>query len=74
MLGYVPDYVCVGHLHQHVENTYGKTELIINPSLSGTDSYAKNYGLVGKVGQKLMIFSREHGKECTYNIDVDRRR
>lgn len=70
MLGYVPDYVCVGHLHQHVENTYGKTELIVNPSFSGVDSYAKNYGLVGKVGQKLMIFSKEYGKECTYNIDV----
>ena len=70
MLGYVPDYVCVGHLHQHIENTYGKTELIVNPSFSGVDSYAKNYGLVGKVGQKLMIFSKEYGKECTYNIDV----
>ena len=73
MLGYVPDYVCVGHLHQHVEKTYGKTELIVNPSFSGVDSYAKNYGLVGKVGQKLMIFSEEYGKECTYNIDVERR-
>ena len=73
MLGYVPDYVCVGHLHQHVEKTYGKTELIVNPSFSGTDSYARNYGLIGKVGQKLMIFSEEYGKECTYNIDVERR-
>ena len=73
MLGYVPDYVCVGHLHQHVEKTYGRTELIVNPSFSGVDSYAKNYGLVGKVGQKLMIFSKEYGKECTYNIDVERR-
>ena len=73
MLGYIPDYVCVGHLHQHVEKTYGKTELIVNPSFSGVDSYAKNYGLVGKVGQKLMIFSKEYGKECTYNIDVERR-
>lgn len=71
MLGYVPDYVCVGHLHQHIEKTYGKTELIVNPSFSGVDSYAKNYGLVGKVGQKLMIFSKEYGKECTYNIDLE---
>lgn len=70
MLGYVPDYVCVGHLHQHVEKTYGSAELIVNPSFSGVDSYAKNYGLTGKVGQKLMVFSKEYGKECTYNIDV----
>ena len=71
MLGYVPNYVCVGHLHQHIEKTYGETELIVNPSFSGVDSYAKNYGLVGKVGQKLMIFSKEYGKECTYNINLN---
>ena len=70
MLNYVPDYVCVGHLHQNIEKTHGKTELIVNPSFSGVDSYAKNYGLVGKVGQKLIIFSKEYGKECTYNIDI----
>lgn len=70
MLGYVPDYVCVGHLHQHIEKTYGNTELIVNPSFSGVDSYAKNYGLIGKVGQKLIVFSEEYGKECTYNINV----
>ena len=70
MLGYVPDYVCVGHLHQHVENTYGKTELIINPSLSGTDSYAKNYGLVGKVGQKFMPNPNPTTEYCNRYLDV----
>lgn len=72
MLNYVPDYICVGHLHQNIEKTYGKTELIVNPSFSGVDSYAKNYGLIGKVSQKLIIFSKEYGKECTYNIDISK--
>lgn len=70
MIGYIPDYVCVGHLHQSTEITHNNTELIINGSLSGTDSYAKNYGLIGKPSQKLMIFSDEYGRECTYNIDL----
>lgn len=71
MLGYVPNYVCVGHLHQPVEKAYGNTELIVNPSFSGVDTYAKNMGLVGKPMQKLMLFSEEYGKEATYNINLD---
>ena len=70
MIGYIPDYVCVGHLHQSTEITHNNTELIINGSFSGTDSYAKNYGLIGKPSQKLMIFSEEYGRECTYNIEL----
>jgi predicted phosphodiesterase len=71
MLGYVPDYVCLGHLHQPVEKAYGNTELIINPSFSGVDTFAKNLGLVGKPMQKLMLFSQEYGKEATFNINLD---
>ena len=71
MLGYVPDYVCVGHLHQPVEKAYGNTELIVNPSFSGVDTFAKNLGLVGKPMQKLMLFSEEYGKEATFNINLD---
>lgn len=71
MLGYVPDYVCVGHLHQPIERSYGSTELIVNPSFSGVDTYAKNMGLVGKPMQKLLLFSEEYGKEATFNINLD---
>lgn len=70
MIRYIPDYVCVGHLHQSTEITCNNTELIINGSFSGTDTYAKNYGLIGKPSQKLMIFSEEYGRECTYNIEL----
>lgn len=71
MLGYVPDYVCLGHLHQPVEKAYGNTELVVNPSFSGVDTFAKNLGLVGKPMQKLMLFSEEYGKEATFNINLD---
>lgn len=71
MLGQVPDYVCIGHLHNHVESSYGNTELIVNPSFSGVDTYSKNLGLVGRPSQKMLIFSEEYGKECTHQIYLD---
>lgn len=71
MMGQVPDYVCIGHLHNHMESSYGKTELIVNPSFSGVDTYAKNLGLVGRPSQKMLIFSEEYGKESTYQIYLD---
>lgn len=71
MLRQVPDYVCIGHLHNHVENSYGSTELIVNPSFSGVDTYAKNLGLIGRPSQKMIVFSKEYGKECTHQIYLD---
>lgn len=71
MLRQVPDYVCIGHLHNHVENSYGNTELIVNPSFSGVDTYAKNLGLIGRPSQKMIVFSKEYGKECTHQIYLD---
>lgn len=72
MLKYVPDYVLMGHLHQHYESTTGETELIINPSLSGVDTYAKNLGFTGRPAQKLLIMNEKIGKLCTYNIYLDK--
>lgn len=72
MLKYVPDYVLMGHLHQHYESTTGEAELIINPTLSGVDTYAKNLGLIGRPAQKLLIINEKVGKYCTYNIYLDK--
>lgn len=72
LIGQVPDYVCIGHLHNHVESSYGNTELIVNPSFSGVDTYAKNLGLIGRPSQKLLIFSEAYGKESTYQIYLDK--
>lgn len=70
MLGKSIDYMCIAHYHNCKEDTYGESELIINGSFGGTDEYAKNKRLHSKPMQKYMIFSREYGRECTYNIDV----
>lgn len=72
MIGKVPNYVCIGHLHNHVESSYGNTELIVNPSFSGVDTYAKNLGLVGRPSQKMLVFSEEYSKESTYQIYLDK--
>lgn len=64
------DYLCMAHYHNCKEDTEGESELIVNGSFGGTDDYAKNLRLHSKPMQKYMIFSREYGRECTYNIDV----
>lgn len=64
------DYLCMGHYHSIKEDTEGESELIVNGSFGGTDEYAKNLRLHSKPIQKYMIFSRDYGRECTYNIDV----
>jgi hypothetical protein len=45
-------------------------ESILCPSLCGTEEYANTKRLYSKPGQLLMIFSKEEGRECTYNIKV----
>lgn len=64
------DYLCMAHYHNIKEDTEGESELIVNGSFGGTDDYAKNLRLHSKPMQKYMIFSRQYGRECTYNIDV----
>lgn len=71
MIKEVPDYVLLGHLHHNYLNTVGSSELIINGSLSGTDSYAKNIGLVSRASQNLLIINKNVGKLCLYNIYLD---
>lgn len=66
------DYMCMAHYHNTKEDTYGETELIINGSFGGSDEYSKNLRLHSKPMQKMMIFSKEKGRECTYNIDVSK--
>lgn len=72
LVGEIPNYICIGHLHNHFENSYGNTELIVNPSFSGVDTYAKNLGLIGRPSQKLIIFSEGYGKESTHQIYLDK--
>lgn len=64
------DYLFMGHYHSIKEDTEGESEIIVNGSFGGTDEYAKNLRLHSKPMQKYMIFSKEYGRECTYNIDL----
>jgi|GEM_PF-1418518 len=65
------DYMCIAHYHSAQESEpFGESELIVNGCFGGTDDYAKNLRKHSKPIQKFMIFSKEYGRECTYNIDV----
>lgn len=46
-------------------------ENILVRSLCGTDEYANSRRLYSSAGQTLMIFSKEDGRECTYNIKLN---
>lgn len=72
MLRYIPDFIVMGHYHQIKEDTHYETETCINGSFSGTDEYAASLRLSSKPMQKVMVFSKGYGRECTYNIDLSR--
>ncbi|VIF91816.1 Phage related protein [Clostridioides difficile] len=65
----IPDYIFMAHLHNCKEDTYGESEIIVNGSFSGTDTYAKNLRLSSYAMQKFMIFDND-GRVCTYNIKL----
>ncbi len=65
----IPDYVFMAHLHNCKEDTYGESEICVNGSFSGTDTYAKNLRLSSYAMQKFMIFN-DDGRLCTYNIKL----
>ncbi|MDS6345386.1 hypothetical protein REJ91_019410, partial [Clostridioides difficile] len=65
----IPDYIFIAHLHNCKEDSYGESEIIVNGSFSGTDTYAKNLRLSSYAMQKLMIFN-DDGRLCTYNIKL----
>ncbi|HBG2116854.1 metallophosphoesterase [Clostridioides difficile] len=65
----IPDYIFMAHLHNCKEDSYGESEIIVNGSFSGTDTYAKNLRLSSYAMQKLIIFN-DDGRLCTYNIKL----
>lgn len=68
----VPDLVVMGHYHHHFEEEIQRgIELIINSSLSGVDTYAKEMRLTSRPAQKFLVFDEDEGKLCTYNIRLD---
>ena len=59
------DEVHLGHFHNYQEKDDSGSTLVINGTLSGTDTYSKNLRLVGKPMQTLRIYSEDI---CTYKI------
>jgi len=65
-----PDYVVMGHIHHHEENEIHKIEVIVNSSFSGVDEYAKELRITSKAAQKFIIFDKDEGRLCTFNIQL----
>ena len=65
------DYVFMAHYHHNVEDEVHCCDIICNPSMIGVDEYSKSIRRSSKPAQKFMIFDKELGRECTYNIRLD---
>ena len=68
MLRIFPDYVFLGHFHHHEETETHNCEVVVNSSLSGVDDYAKELRRTSKAAQKFIVFDKDLGRLCTYNI------
>lgn len=64
------DYTISADKHHIEEFEQIGIESILVRSLCGTDEYANNNRLYSAPGQTLMIFSKEDGRQCTYNIKL----
>ena len=70
MMKIIPDYIFTADKHHLEENEIHGVEVIINRSLSGVDEFAKNIRKTSFAGQSFMIFDKDIGRECTYNIKL----
>lgn len=66
--GKTVDYVITGDKHSAKEYDDFGVKAIQTACLCGTDEYAHNNRLYSKPGQTLMIFDKESGRKCTYDI------
>ncbi|EPZ47728.1 hypothetical protein [Alicyclobacillus acidoterrestris] len=71
MLGVKPASIFLGHYHHSAEReSTGGIDVIQNPSYIGTDEYSRNIRKTSKPAQKMLIYSRDEGRICTYNIGL----
>lgn len=61
------DEVHLGHFHSYYEKEEYGSSVVVNGTLSGTDTYAKNIRKVGKPMQVLRIYDTD---VCTYKIEL----
>lgn len=72
MIKQFPEYIFSGHIHKNYENEVHGIEHIVNSSLSGVDDFSKDIRKTSKPAQKFMIFDKDEGRLCTYNIRLDK--
>lgn len=64
-----PRFILSGHIHSNFEANRKGIDVIVNGSLSGVDSFAKDHRLYSQPMQKIMIINKK-GRECTYNVEL----
>lgn len=69
MLKLFPRFILMGHYHSNYETNKKGIDVIVNGSLSGVDSYAKEKRLVSQPMQKILVINK-HGRECTYDVEL----
>jgi predicted phosphodiesterase len=67
MLKMIPATICLGHYHHNWEKEFNGIDVVVNPSLSGTDEYARDIRKVSKPAQKMLVYD-ETGQIATYKI------
>jgi len=65
------DYTISADKHHIEEFEQYNIESILVRSLCGVDQYANDKRLYSNAGQTFMVFSKEDGRECTYNIKLN---
>lgn len=66
------DYVFMAHYHHNKSDEVHGVEVIVNPTLSGVDDYAKEIRRTSKPAQKFLIFEEDEGLISTYSIRLDK--
>ena len=66
LLGYVPDTIMFGHFHHLEVNDDNGTDIVVNGSVMGSDSYAVKRRLNTPPYQVMQIYDGED--VCTYKI------
>lgn len=67
MLKIFPNMIFMGHYHSGFEKNEKGTDIVVNGSLSGVDSYAKEKRLYSQPMQKVVVADKK-GKLCTYDV------
>jgi predicted phosphodiesterase len=72
MTGIKPEYIFMGHIHRNFEDEVHQVDIVVNPSLSGVDTHAKEIRRTSKPAQKFMIFCRDEGRYAQFNLRLDK--